>query len=548
MAQGAEVLGQLLLEQGVTHIFGIPGGQVLSLMDVIRRTPTIRFVTTRHEGGAAAMADAYGRMTGRPGVCLATTGPGATNLLTGVGGALKDSSPMVILVVANNLRDHGRDDAQDLDHVAVFRPLVKAARKVMHAGQLIEAVRHAFRTAVTGCPGPVLLEFSRELLEFEAEEVLDLGAPPAPPVRPEPSGEALAQLVEVVNQATRPVFWLGNGAKIARAGEALLQIAEQAHIPIVTTYNGSGVVPTAHPLVFGSVYRHGSALTHAVVAEADVVIAIGNSFNAISTGRWSLKMRDLIQVDVDPLIMGRYYPVRQAMVSDAKMLADRLRHATWVVPERRREWVETLQQQRREWTASLAQEDTPRGVDPVRVFGVLRESLREPANFLIDAGNPGIWSQVMPLHSGDFYLKPVGFGNMGFALPGAIAAGLVDATRLAVAVVGDGSLGMTLAELETARREGVHLLAVVLDDEGYGNIRQEQQYKFGLKPQETIGVAFSPVDYVHIAEAFGWIGWRAGTTPELAEVMPQAVAAAQTRPTMVQVRIDGNRTVWPTAY
>ena len=549
MARGADMLGGLLQEAGVKYVFGIPGGQVLSIIDFLRRTPSIRFVTVRHEGAAAVMADAVGRITGRPGVCLATTGPGATNLLTGIGGALKDSSPVVILVASNNQRDFGRDDAQDLDHIQVFAPLVKHARRVTHPGHLVEAVRQAFRLAVTGCPGPVLLEFSRELLELDGGEFPELGTPTdSSPVRPAPSESAIADFVELINSARRPVFWLGNGAKIAGAGELLLRLAERTQAPVITTYNGTGVVPTDHPQVFGTLYRHGSAIASDVINEADRVIAIGNSLNAISTKRWELKLPGLVQVDVDTSVIGRYYAVERAIVSDAVEFARSLEGATWSVPSDRTAWLADLQHRRQRWAAGLGRPDTPQGVDPVRVFEVLREHLNEPANLLVDAGNPGIWSLVMPLRGADRYFKPVGFGNMGFALPAAIAASLVDTERMPVAVLGDGSLGMTLGELETAGRERVPMLMVVLDDQGLGNIRQEEQFKYGVGAREAVGVTFSPVDYVSIAESCGWQGWCAASSGELTHALSMAVAAAHSGPAIVQVRIDGDRSVWPTAY
>src|SRR4051794_16819391 len=251
---GGQLVVETLRALGVQAVFGVPGGQTLSITDAILDQPDIRFVTARHEGAAACMADAVGRMTGRPGVCLATTGPGATNLLTGVGGAFRDSSPVLVLTCNNRLPDLDRDDAQAADHVAIFRPLVKWAKLVSHPSTIVQVLQEAYLRATTGCPGPVLVDFARDAIESSLDssllDAVPVGAEVAAAARERTPGdpERIRAAARLLSEAERPVLWLGNGTKLSDAGEAALALAERMDMPVITTFNGIGAVPTTHPL------------------------------------------------------------------------------------------------------------------------------------------------------------------------------------------------------------------------------------------------------------------------------------------------------------
>ena len=259
---GAQALVQCLVAEEVSHVFGVPGGQTLSVMDALFDTPSIRFVTTRHEGAASHMADAYGRMTGRPGVCLVTTGPGATNLLTGIGGALRDSSPVVALTVNNRGVNIGWDDNQDADHVAIFQSLTKSSRFVPDADGVPRAMREAFRLALTSNPGPVHLDFAREALEGGAIELrADCPARYRPGVPPIGDPAAVDIAARTLLEGERPLIWVGKGALLSGAGDAIIQLASALSCPVITTYNGIGAVPASDPHQFGPRSRSGTALT-----------------------------------------------------------------------------------------------------------------------------------------------------------------------------------------------------------------------------------------------------------------------------------------------
>jgi thiamine pyrophosphate-dependent acetolactate synthase large subunit-like protein len=549
---GGQLVVETLTALGVEVVFGVPGGQTLAITDAIIDQPGMRFVTARHEGAAACMADAVGRVTRRPGVCLATTGPGATNMLTGIGGAFRDSSPVIAITCNNRLPDLDRDDAQAADHVAIFRPLVKWAKLVSHPSTIVQVLQEAFLRATTGCPGPVLVDFARDALESTVDSSL-LDAVPAsetvaaaPFERPAGDPTRIETAARLLADAQRPVVWLGNGAKLSDAGDAALALAEALDAPVITTFNGIGAVPTTHPLVYGPLSRMGTELSTRVVADADVLLAVGNSLNAISTSRWSLELPDtIIQVDLDPTTIGRYYAGRTVgVLGDARAVLDALRTGLpqdGAAAGGRRARLETLAEARTTWWQRAATEDGAQTgtVSPATVIRTVRDDVPDETMAIFDAGNPGVWSYLWEIRQAGTYLKPVGFGNMGFALPAAIGAASVDRSRPIVAFIGDGSLGMSLGELETLAREELPVCVVVMNDAGYGNIRQEQLVHYG---DRLIGVDFGDVDYAAVGRACGLEGLRVTDADALREAVAAAVRSG--RPHVVDVAIDPTVNAW----
>jgi acetolactate synthase-1/2/3 large subunit len=547
---GGQLVVDLLKSFGVTHVFGVVGGQTLAITDAIIDTPGIEMIHTRHENAAAVMADAYGRLTGTPAACISTTGPGATNLLTGVGGAFRDSSPAFILTCNNNGENIHKDDAQNADHVELFKPLTKYSRLVAHASSLKQAMEEAYVNAMTGNPGPVHLDFARDTIE---------GIVANPPVVPEvhparswvtersaPNAVALAGAVERILAAERPVIWLGNGGNRGNAGDSVLALAEALNIPVVTTFNGIGSVPTTHPLVFGAVSRMGTTLSTRVLGEADLVLALGNSLNAVSTTRWRRQLPEVIQVDVDPAMIGRYYAdVTTGIVSDIVAFADGVvtgaGAAAAAAKDGRASWVAGLQAAEAEWwDATGVRNASPEGVlSPADVVRAQREVAPDDTLLIPDAGNPGVWSFLWQVTQPNTYIKPVGFGNMGFALPSAIAAATIDPERPVLALIGDGSLGMSLGELETLARVGGKVCIVVLNDSSYGNIRQEQVLHFNGR---TIGVDFGTVDFGMVARGMGVDG-EVVTSLEVLKSRVAEVLAGST-PAVIDVPIDRDVNAW----
>lgn len=540
---------------GVRQVFGVPGGQTLAITDAILDCPEIRFVTARDERAAACMADAAGRLTGRLGVCLATTGPGATNLLTGIGGAYRDSSPVLALTCNNRLADLDRDDAQGADHVQIFRALTKWATLVTEPAAIPRALAEAALRATGGCPGPVLVDFARTALEAELNVELDDVALPQPSGVPHHrlagDPDRLRTAARLLKSARQPVMWVGNGVQLSGAADDALALAEQLQAPVITTFNALGSLPSQHPLVFGPLSRMGTELSRRALAGADLVLAVGNSLNAISTGRWTLDLPEqIVQIDVDPDYLARNYPDRTlGLLGDARTILRQLSVEITSADgsdgsdgqSERIQRLERLQDAKRSWWASVAalEEGEPGKISPAALVRSVRSATPAETLLVVDAGNPGVWSHLWEVRAPGTYLKPVGYGNMGFAVPGAIAAKLVDPDRPVVALVGDGSLGMSLAELETAVREGVDPCIVVMNDAGYGNIRQEQLVHYG---DRLIGVDFGDVDYAAIARACGLAAVRVDTTNDLETALEEFLALDS--PSLIDARIDPEINAW----
>lgn len=546
---GGKLVVQMLESLGITKVFGVVGGQTLAITDAIIDSPSIEMVHTRHENAAAVMADAYGRLTGRPAVAIATTGPGATNLLTGVGGAFRDSSPAFIVTCNNNGENIHKDDAQNADHVEIFKPFTKWSRLVAHQSSITQAMAEAYVNAMTGNPGPIHLDFARDTIEqtFDAPAV-----PEVHPLRswvgsrPVAGADRVAEIAARVLAAERPVIWVGNGANRAQASEDVLALADALSIPVITTFNGMGAVPTTHPLVFGALSRMGTNLSTRVIGDADLVLALGNSLNAVSTTRWRRVLPDVVQVDVDPTMIGRYYSeVTTGVVGDLGAFSRDLLAATADDAESARagraDWIAELQQAERDWWAmsddlAPANEGT---VSPAVVVRALRAVTPSDAVLIPDAGNPGVWSYLWEMEQPYRYIKPVGFGNMGFALPATVASVVDDATRPVLALIGDGSLGMSLGELETLARAGGPAVVVVLNDSSYGNIRQEQVLHFDGR---TIGVDFLDVDFAQVARGMGLDGVRVTDVDALVAAVRDGFASG--RPLLVDVVLDRAADAW----
>ena len=546
---GGQLAVKLMEEFGVKVAFGIPGGQTLSVNNAMYDS-TIRFVHTRHENGAAVAADGYGRLTGEPGVCLATTGPGATNLITGLGGALRDSSPVIALVFQNKLPDAGRGDAQESDHERLFGSICKKYIPVRDISSLAWSMREAYRVAKTGRPGPVVVDFYRDVVENQKAPYIpmdpadycyatDCVALPA----------SIQAAAAEIKKAKKPCLWVGNGVKLAHAEEEIKELSLLLAAPIVTTYNAMAAVESSFENLVGPRTRHGSEISKAALEESDCVITVGSTLTAISTNRWDLKIHNMIQFDIIPENIGRHYPAKVGVVGDAKAglrsLLDTLKADGYQADPsyrndifaRKAKWAENV------FSGPIADVNaTP--VPPIALHMELSKCLKENSIFVVDAGNPGAWTHITDFPAGTTYMKPVNYGNMGFALGAALGCKEAAPDREVIALLGDGSLGMTLGELETISREKLHVIVILVNDDAYGNIKQEEKFKTGT--ENYIGVEFPSIDYVKVAEALGYNG----TIVRKASEIPQAMEAARAsdKPFMIEVKLDGSYTVWPSCF
>ncbi len=544
---GGGAIVDCLKREGVPFVFGVPGGQTLGIMDALYSTPEIRFITVHDERAAAHMADGYARATGQPGVCLTTTGPGATNLLTGIGGALHDSSPVIAITANNRGRDLARDDAQEADHVALLRSLTKWSLLITDIDRIPHAVREAFRRSLGGSPGPVHLDFTREILESEEVEFA-----PLDPLQYRTEGrvqgdlEQVEQAAVVLSAAKSPTIWAGRGVLVSEATDAVVELAEKIDAALLTTYNGIGAVPADHPLAFGSLSRHGTRVTKQVLAESDVLVVIGNSLNAPTTSRWTVELpKKVIQIDLNPAMIGRHYPFTVGINGDAGAVARQLTAAVSpkdaALEQTRRSRITQLRKNQTDWQSKIFPPElgTAEPIKPQYLMQALRQSLPRDAIIVGGAGNPGIWTNLLEIYEPRTYMKPVGFGNMGFALPAAIGAKLARPDRTVACVIGDGSLGMCISEIETAVREQAPVVIILMDNFGYGNIKQEQLTYFGGR---YLGVDFSDIDFPKIARGFGAQGRRVENPTELPAALEEAVGANVTY--LLDVVIDPSDNVW----
>ena len=546
---GGQLAVKLMEEFGVKVAFGIPGGQTLSVNNAMYDS-TIRFVHTRHENGAAVAADGYGRLTGEPGVCLATTGPGATNLITGLGGALRDSSPVIALVFQNKLPDAGRGDAQESDHELLFGSICKKYIPVRDISSLAWSMREAYRVAKTGRPGPVVVDFYRDVVENQKAPYIPMDPADycyAPDCVAFPA--AIQAAAAEIKKAKKPCLWVGNGVKLAHAEEEIKELSLLLAAPIVTTYNAMAAVESSFENLVGPRTRHGSEISKAALEESDCVITVGSTLTAISTNRWDLKIHNMIQFDIIPENIGRHYPAKVGVVGDAKAslrsLIDTLKADSYQADPsyrndifaRKAKWAEGV------FSGPIADVNaTP--VPPIALHMELSKCLKENSIFVVDAGNPGAWTHITDFPAGTTYMKPVNYGNMGFALGAALGCKEAAPDREVIALLGDGSLGMTLGELETISREKLHVIVILVNDDADGNIKQEEKFKTGT--ENYIGVEFPSIDYVRVAEALGYNG----TIVRKASEIPQAMEAARAsdKPFMIEVKLDGSYTVWPSCF
>ncbi len=307
--EGAEIIKRCLINEKVQFIFGIPGGQTLFINNKLLGS-NIRFITTRHEGAAGHMADAYGRITGKPGIALATTGPGAANLLVAVGGAHRDSSPSIFITCNNFSKDIGWDDNQDAVHVDMFRQFVKKSRFVPTSESIEKSVLEAFRIALTGNQGPVHIDFARDALERGSAEFRNL-QPSEYRTEKQPVGDErqIKECFQVLLSCKKPLIWVGNGCRLSGASKAVMSFAEKLKMPIITTYNGISAVTANSNLYFGPRSRFGTKISNFLLNDCDGVLLIGASLNAASTDRWTIKLPEkVMHIDVDPEILGKHYP------------------------------------------------------------------------------------------------------------------------------------------------------------------------------------------------------------------------------------------------
>jgi acetolactate synthase-1/2/3 large subunit len=512
--KAAELFIRCLENEGVEFIFGIPGEENLDVMDALLDS-SVRFITTRHEQGAAFMADVYGRLTGRAGVCLSTLGPGATNLMTGVADANLDHAPLVAIAgQAGTTRLH-KESHQVLDLEKLFHSITKYSASLLEPEIIPEVVRKAFKLAQSEKMGATFIEFPENIAEMAVEQDV---LPVIRPLDPEPPAENVDQAARLIGAASNPIILAGNGVVRAGACQQLADFAGRLNIPVANTFMAKGVIPFKHPCALGSAGLQANDYVSCGFSRADVIICVGYDLVEYHPYLWHpTRNRTIIHIDRSPAEVDAYYPVKVAVTGDLKHTLVRI--AELATPHQGHH----MRPLRDALIGEMNQhhDDTEYPVKPQKIIWDLRTVLGLEDIVVCDVGAHKMWmARMFRCEYPNTCLISNGFAGMGIAVPGAVAARLVYPQRHIVAVTGDGGFLMNSQEIETAMRCRLPIVILIWNDSSYGLIEWKQLNQFG----RTSHVHFTNPDFVKYAESFGGKGYRVERTQDLQCILKEALA------------------------
>ena len=536
--KGAQIIVETLIEQGASTVFGYPGGQVIDIYDALYLAQDrIHHIITAHEQGAAHAADGYARATGKVGVVIATSGPGATNLVTGIATAYLDSVPLVAITgnVPNSLI--GRDSFQEVDITGVTMPITKHNFLVKRVEDLADTIREAFRIAKSGRPGPVLVDVPKDvqnaLYEYTAQKPVEKD--PVPAV----NDSEIEKAIEMILAAEKPYIYIGGGAITDDAGAEVLALAEKIDAPIGCTMMGISAVPSSNPRWLGMEGMHGHYASSIAQNEADLIITAGCRFSDRGTGNTAKYARNakIIHMDIDASELCKNIPVELGMTGSMKEILQKLAeklpqqtHADWMAR------VAELQEKARELEAQ-----NPDELTPFTAIDALAEAADKETIVATDVGQHQMWvAQHYPFETPRTFISSGGLGTMGFGLGAAIGAATATGKKT-ILVTGDGSFGMNLNELATAVTNQTPVVVFIMNNGVLGMVRQWQTLFFDKHYSNT--TLERKTDFVKLAEAFGMPGYRAMNMAELKEVLPKAFA--EKGPVLVDCAIDCDAFVLP---
>ena len=529
---GAEILIECLKEQGVTTVFGYPGGTVLDIYDALYRDGTIEHVITSHEQGAAHAADGWARTTGKPGVVIATSGPGATNLVTGIATAYMDSVPMVAITgnVGANLL--GRDSFQEVDIFGVTLPITKHNYIVKDVKELAGVVREAFRIATSGRRGPVLIDILKNVQSAEADYEPQK---PVPVRRKGVPARALEEIAGALTAAERPVIMAGGGAIASDASKEVVALAEKLDAPVVSTLMGLGACPASHPLFMGMIGMHGTATAARLCMESDCIVALGARFSdrvALNRDKFAAG-KTVIHIDIDEAELNKNVPATYTVLGDLK---EALATLLPMLKEKKRPFSEQAKQYRAEEKAK----DT----SPELGHRILIEAAKlapKDAVVVTDVGQHQMWTaQYFPIEKPRTLCTSGGLGTMGYGLGAAIGAAKATG-RHVILVTGDGCFNMNLNELSTAVTENLPITILLMNNHALGMVRQWQKLFYGRRFSQT--TVRKKTDYVKFAESFGATGLVIEKDEDIVPALETAFAAKA--PVVVDCRISNDENVLP---
>ncbi len=525
--KASDLLIKCLENEKVEFIFGLPGEENMDVMDSLLDSK-IRFIGVRHEQGGAFMADVYGRLTGKAGVCLSTLGPGATNLITGIADANMDRAPLVAITGQTSLDRMHKESHQQIDIVGILHPITKWNTQIKKAAIIPEIVRKAFKVAQTEKPGATQIDFPEDLAEQEVS-----GEPLLAqfPHRPEPLSTQVDRAAKLISEARSPIILAGNGVIRQRGSDALTRFAEKLNIPVAHTFMGKGALRDDHPLSLLTCGLQSRDYVSCGFDRADVVIALGYDLVEYAPEWWNPNRdKKIVHIDLLPAEVDAHYIVSVGVLGDISTSLQRI--AERAQPSQRDHEVQGL----REFIVKEIEEfanDAAFPMKPQRVLHDLRASLRDEDVLISDVGAHKMWvARVYPCYAPNTCIISNGFASMGIGVPGAIAAKLIYPERRVVTVTGDGGFLMNSQEIETAVREGVSFIALIFHDDSYSLIGMKQQRRFGRTSHINIG---NP-DFVKYAESFGAVGYRVEAANELKPILEEAFSCD--KPILIDCPVD----------
>ncbi len=560
--RGAQIVVDALEREGVEVVFGYPGGAVLDIFDQINRSKKIRFILTRHEQGATHMADGYARTTGKPGVVLVTSGPGATNTITGLATAYMDSVPLVCICGQVPTAVIGNDAFQEADTSGISRPVTKHNYLVKTVAELPRVLKEAFYIANTGRPGPVLIDLPKDVQQATLKDYSYPKKIEMVTYRPTYEGNPrqIKRAAEVIEKATRPLLYCGGGVVRSLAHEEVLALAERCEIPVTTTLLGLGSFPETHPLALHMLGMHGTQYANHAMHECDCLIAVGARFDDRVTGKlaeFAPNCRSsIIHIDIDPTSISKNVPVTVPIVGDCKRVLTQLLEI--IKPKKHPEWLAQVAEWKKQYPLRYKQDDELR---PQFVVEKIYEVTRGEAIITTEVGQNQMWAAHYYLYTRPrTFVSSGGLGTMGYGFPAAIGAQVAHPDKIVIDIAGDGSIQMNIQETATAVLNNLPVIVCILNNRYLGMVRQWQEMFYGRnysavdlgRPMDEKGrptdglpddVPLYVPDFVKLAEAYGALGRRITRKDDVAPAIEWAIKAR--RPVFLEFLVTREENVFP---
>ena len=552
---GSQVVIECLIEQGVDTVFGYPGGNILNIYDALyKNSGRINHILTAHEQGAAHAADGYARATGRVGVCMATSGPGATNLVTGIATAYMDSSPIVAITcnVPNNLL--GKDTFQEIDITGVTMPITKQNFMVRDVKDLAKTIREAFFIAKTGRPGPVLIDILKDVTAAEVEfeplskenerndilienhsnlkRIAEINIP---------SEENIKKVAELINNSERPFIYAGGGIGISGAEKELLELAEKSNIPVSESLMARSSFPANHPLCTWMIGMHGTKASNLGVTECDLLISLGSRFSdrvILDSSKFAQNAK-VVHIDIDPAEINKNIPAYTSLVGDLKQILNRLIPS--VEKKERKKWIEQIQAWKKEYPECYDKKPE-HSINPKFICECINKIAGENTFITTEVGQHQMWTaQFYPFTKPRTFITSGGLGTMGFGTGAAMGVQFADKNNRVVHIAGDGSFRMNCNELATIQHYNLPIVIIVVDNHALGNVRMWQRLFYGKRFSQTT-LDFGP-DWCKLADAYGIKGYKASNAKEFEKVFKEAFEA--NKPAVIDAEVDIDEMVLP---